>query len=82
MVGENVKRRGASDNNVVITRMFFILLGERESSELSQTEPQASQTADQTEPQASQTADQTATITSQSNSCITYRMFKYYMHSK
>ena len=35
-------------------------LGERESSELSQTEPLASQTADQTEPQASQTADQTS----------------------
>ena len=39
-----------------MNRMFFTLLGECESSELSQTEPQVSQTADQTEPQVSQTA--------------------------
>ena len=48
-----------------MNRLFFTLLGECESSKLSQTEPQVSQTADQTEPQVSQTADQTEPQVSQ-----------------
>ena len=55
-----------------MNRMFFTSLGECESSELSQTELQVSQTADQTELQVSQTA---ATITSQSK---LINMFKFW----